>query len=386
MKKTLIVIGGIGLGIALIVTLFPIFLVLNAPVKGQAFGYVATADVPLEMLAVPTSTPVVPTETPAPTISTKEHILEQIRQLVAEYEQAVQAEKKNGKVEYSKDPVTGEDIFMFKDESFMRIWDLSMKMNEQIFPLYQLYDQIYRDETQPTPFPTQSSPEQNVAYLQYLYEQAENICSIKEPNVNDAITMVYDPSEGKYRPLMLNDEIARCDIYGRMMEEWRVAPLMEKVDQGADMALIRQVVGKPDLQLSFQTIQGTANALWRSAALYVDETGMNYYVDIESARLTEIEPNNAGHPDIPPKEAKSMDELRGIARQFASTNSPRLAELESVLLYEESCKIDICFFRWDYRSRDWSGTDWTMMPPILQVSVLTNGQITAYINTLDLFE
>jgi hypothetical protein len=81
-----------------------------------------------------------------------------------------------------------------------------------------------------------------------------------------------------------------------------------------------------------------------------------------------------------------MDELRGVAKQFAITNSLRLAELESALLYEEACKGDICFFRWDYRNKDWSGTDWSMMPPFLQVGVLTNGQIATYINTLDLFK
>ena len=70
-----------------------------------------------------------------------------------------------------------------------------------------------------------------------------------------------------------------------------------------------------------------------------------------------------------------MDELRGIARQFANTNFMRLDELESLLLYEEGCKGNICFFRWDYRNKDWSGTDWSMMPPFLQVGVLTNGQI-----------
>ncbi len=338
--------------------------------------------------AIPSSTPTFPspTETAIPTIAAKAHVLAQIQQLVVEYEQAVQAEKQNGQVEYSKDPITGEDIFLFKDESFMRILDLSMELNEQIYPLYQLYAQVYRDEIKPTPFPTQTSPEQGDAYLQFLYEQAQNYCPTEELDVNDAMAMIYEPDDGKYRPLIVNDEIARCDIYGWMIEEWQIAPELEHVDQEADMALLRQLMGKPDLLLNFESILGVPNVFSRHASLYTDETGTKYYVDIDTARLAAIEPHFLSHPSIPASETRSMDELRGIARQFAITNSPRLTELESALLYEENCKEDLCFFRWDYRNKDWSGTDWAMMPPLLQVGVLKNGQIATYNNTLDLFE
>jgi DNA-binding CsgD family transcriptional regulator len=336
--------------------------------------------------SVPTNTLIVPTETSTPAGSSKEHILEQIRQLAAEYEQAVQAEKQNGDVEYSTDPNTGDEIFLFKGQSEQRISELSRKLDEQIFQLYQLYNQVYRDEINPTPFPTLSSDEQKQAYYDYLMEQSQDYCPTKELDINEATVMVYDPADGKYRPWIINDEIARCDVYGQMIEEWRTAPELAKVNKDADMAMIRQVTGKPDLVLTFQAIQGTANAPGQSAVLYTDETGMEYYVDIETARLVQIIPNFPSHPNIPENEKKSMDELRGIARQFASTNSPRLAELESVLLYEENCKGAICFFRWDYRNKDWSGTDWAMMPPFLQVGVLTNGQIVTYIDTLDLFK
>ena len=162
--------------------------------------------------------------------------------------------------------------------------------------------------------------------------------------------------------------------------------MLAKVNKDADMALIRQIMGKPDLILIFESITSVPNAPGHSAALYVDETGTNYYVDIETSRLAGIEPHFPNLPEIPSSEVISMDELRGIARQFASTNSPRLAELETELLYEENCKGDICFFRWDYRNKDWSDTDWMIMPPFLQVGVLTNGQIVTYINTLDLFK
>jgi hypothetical protein len=70
-------------------------------------------------------------------------------------------------------------------------------------------------------------------------------------------------------------------------------------------------------------------------------------------------------------------------------NSPRLPELVAVLNSEEGSKGDgreaIYFFTWRYLSQGWSGTDWAMMPPFLQIGMLANGQIVTYFDTLDLF-
>lgn len=374
MKNLLSIIGGL-----FATTLVVLLAVLNLPL-GSKTVTIANA------ISTPIATFTIPTETPTPIVSTKERVLEQIRQLVAEYDQAVQAEKKNGSVETSKNPNTGEDLFLFKDESYIRIMGLNEKLWENINQLLPLYVQIYRDELKPTPFPTQSSAEESTAYYDTLVNQSEDYCGASNIEVNAATVLVYSPDEGKYLPIGVGDVYARCITYGQMIEEWYFAPMLAKVDKDADMALIRQIMGKPDLTLKFESITDIANGAGRGAALYTDETGAKYYVDIETSRLAAIEPNFPSHPEVPTDQTISMDELRGIARQFAMTNSPRLAELESLLLYEEGCKGDICFFRWDYRNKDWSGTDWAMMPPFLQVGVLKNGQIVVYVNTLDLFQ
>ena len=361
-------------------TLIVLLALFNVPLGSRTVA----VDSPI---STPTATFTRPTETPTPTVSTQERVLEQIRQLAAEYDQAVQAEKKNGKVEFSQDPNTGEDIFLFKDESFTRILDLNEKLWENINQLNALYVQVYRDELKPTPFPTQSSAEESRVYYDTFLSRSENYCAaLWNIEVNAATVLVYSPDDGKYLPIGIGDDYARCETYSQMVEAWRAAPMLAKVNQDADMALIRRIMGKPDLVLTFESISGVANAPGRSAALYTDETGVNYYVDVETARLAGIEPGFPNRSDIPPADVKSMDELRGVAKQFAITNSLRLAELESALLYVENCKVNVCFFRWDYRNKDWSGTDWSMMPPFLQVGVLTNGQIATYTNTLDLFK
>ncbi len=158
--------------------------------------------------------------------------------------------------------------------------------------------------------------------------------------------------------------------------------------QQSQIDLIRGIVGKPDLQLTYDSERPLANAPSRPAVVYMDSSGSKYYIDVRTGRLAAIEPGLTSHPVVPDDQSKSVDELRGIATSFAQANSPRLAELNKSLAYEEGCKESLCFFRWDARNlpTDWSGTDWAIMPPFLQVGLLTDGDMLSYYDTLDLFE
>jgi DNA-binding CsgD family transcriptional regulator len=333
-----------------------------------------------------------PSGTSTPEATAKEHILEQIRQLVAGYDQAVQAEKKNGMVEFSKDPLTGQDIFLFKDDSYVRMMLLNEQLWQKINQLDTLYVQIYRDETQPTPFPTAASTQEFETSYEQLLTASDAACvpvgrlqNNKEPTI-----FVYDVDDGKYHAIGIGDEYAHCEVYGQIVEEWRTAPLLARVNKDADTALIRRILDQPDLVLKFQSIGDNGNDGGRNDAIYADDIGTKYYVDIEAGRLASIQSGFAGHPNAPANAVKSVDELRRLARQFATANSPRFSELEAVLSYQEGSKGDgteaIYFFNWRYTSRDWTGTDWAMMPPFLQIGMLGDGQIVTYFDTLDLFE
>lgn len=375
-----LLIGLLGLGVALLIG-FGFSAALHAPAKAVPFESIATEAV------TETSTPPAERERTPTAIAAGEYILETIRQKALEYDRAVQAEKQHGQVEFSQDPTTGEERFFFKGESFNRMDSLFIQFLEEKTRLERLYTSLYRAEKQPTPFPTQSSTAQNEAYYEYLATQAAQYCSLEswQKNPNAQAFLLYDPEEGRYRPVYYGEVVARCEVYGQMLEEFRTAPLLVKVNHERAQAVIRGALDKPGLILSFEGIVSLANAPWRSAAVYLDETGAKYIVDIETARLAGIEPNYPTHPEIPAAEAKGVAALRQLARQFALANSPRLAELEQTLLYEENCKGSLCFFRWDARQQDWRGTDWAMMPPFLQVGLLPNGQLATYINTLDLY-
>ncbi len=160
------------------------------------------------------------------------------------------------------------------------------------------------------------------------------------------------------------------------------------VDQAAQINLIRRSLGKPELLLDFDSIQGLANAVARQAAVYVDAAGSKYYVDLQTGRFSVLEPPADSGPKAPGAQDLDLDALRSIATRFAQANSPRLLELKGMLAYEEGCKIRLCFFRWDARTLpiDWSGTGWELTPPFLQVGLLSTGDVFSYNDTLDLFE
>ncbi len=160
------------------------------------------------------------------------------------------------------------------------------------------------------------------------------------------------------------------------------------IDQAAQIELIRRILGRPDLNLAFDSVQGLSNAPDRMAAVYVDDLGSRYYIDLETGQLAAIEPGLNAVPENPSGPELGMDTLRSLATRFAQANSARLAELQQSLIYDEGCKGTRCFFRWDASGLpiDWWSTAWSVMPPFLQVGILSNGQIFSYNNTLDLFQ
>lgn len=310
-------------------------------------------------------------------------LLEEIERLGAEYDQAVQAEKQSGLVE-----IVNDNVFFFKGQSYERIAELYEQFMERKTQIERDYTQILRAEIRPTPFPTPAEESARQPQYEHWAETGgDSLCSLRAWQ-NDSTARsfaVYDPDEGRYFPLYYGEVVARCEIFGQMLEEYRLAPWLERVDQERDLALIRQVMGNATLPLIFATIDPLANAPSYQAAIYEDETGNRYGIEISAGVLVSIEANYPSHPVIAESDRKSLDELRGAARQFALMLSPRLREMEQELYFEENCKGELCFFRWDFRNRDWSGTDWAFMPPLLQVGMLTNGQVATLTNTLDLF-
>ena len=199
------------------------------------------------------------------------------------------------------------------------------------------------------------------------------------------MVMIYDPDDGIYYNRVIGDTYAKSEIMSDAIEALHQAPQMAKVDQEANITQIREILGNPDMPLTFQGVQGLANAPGIEAAVYADGAGTTYSVAIDAGRLAGIDPSPATRVDVPAVEVKSIAAVRLMAEKFASDSSLRFDKLKNELLYEEGSKGDIYFFRWDSRNKDWSGTSWAMMPPLLQIGMSADGKLVTYINTLDLY-
>jgi hypothetical protein len=133
----------------------------------------------------------------------------------------------------------------------------------------------------------------------------------------------------------------------------------------------------PDLQLIFQSIDPLPNANLREAALFIDDQGTEYWVDILSYQVVEFD--TISIPQVDHAKRMSLDELKTMAEKFAQRNSGRFVSDRLRLTYDEGTKGEIYFFRWEAVQN--AGQP---MPPLLQVGMTVDGQIVSYVNTLDL--
>jgi DNA-binding CsgD family transcriptional regulator len=376
--KTQLYLGTGLFAVLLIITVYALGRNKEEPILDQPTQAISQSN----LVLTNTQTPDRATPIPSPTLTAREQIVAKIVTLAADYDQAVNAEIQNGEVSTSTDPKTGQQVIRFEGKSMETISKLHEEFTREMRDLNDQYKLLYIADMQPTPFPTQQTVDENNQYYQKLLDEYPVFFDqvLKEgPTVK-----VYDPSEGKYFNMVIGDAYAKSEIMASSMETLRQAPMMVTVNQNADIDLIRQVMNKPDLGLTFIGIQNLANAPWIDAVGYTDNIGTKYWVAIEGGRLAQIEPPYA--PEVPAMEVKSIDEVRPMAEKFAQDNSPLYVQLKSKLTYEEGNKGDIYFFTWSYRNKDWTGTDWMMMPPFLQIGMSADGKITTYINTLDLFQ
>ncbi len=370
----------LGTGLFVVVMLIILYTLsqnIDIPTKEQSNATITQSNLALS----DTPTPGIATPVPSPTLTAREQILARIYSLAADYDQAVTSEMQTGEVATNTDPQTGQEVIRFAGKSMETISKLHEEFTKELRSLNDEYKLLYIAEIQPTPFPPKASTEENDKYYQQLVDQYP---AFFDQVLKDGPTVrVFDPSEGIYFNMVIGDAYAKSEIMADAMETLRIALIKGNVNQETDINQIRQFVDKPDLQLTFIGVGNLANAHWIDAAIYSDDIGTRYWVAIVDSRLAQIEPSFA--PDVPAMEVKGLDEVRPIAEQIALENSPRYSELKSELAYEEGNKGDIYFFTWSYRSKDWTGTNWIMMPPFLQIGLSADGKITTYINTLDLF-
>jgi DNA-binding CsgD family transcriptional regulator len=367
--------------IGLVVILLLIFFTLKTVIRPQNEAKPLALSSQNQNDATATITPSLPILTSSPILSPRDLNLAKVHRLAADYDQAVKMELQNGKVDVQRDPQSGKELFLFTGESKEKILLLYDSLNSQLQTLNQQYLAIYIADVQPTPFPTKTTEQETGDTYQELVRQYPEF--FDRLLLEGPIVDIYDPSDGIYYKRVIGDTYAKSEIMRQAMEAFRQAPKIAKVNQKVQIAHIQAVLDQPDLQLTFQGIENLANAPSISAAVYADEAGTRYSVAIDQGLLTAIAP--AIRPEVPALEVKPIETVRLIAEKFASDHSPRYAVMKSDLLFEQGGKGDIYFFTWRMQKRDWSGTEWAMMPPFLQIGLSADGKIVTYINTLDLY-
>jgi uncharacterized protein YgiM (DUF1202 family) len=141
---------------------------------------------------------------------------------------------------------------------------------------------------------------------------------------------------------------------------------------------IRALLGNPEQPLFFRGEADNPNADMRKSLVYVDEKGGEYWVDQAALQVVQW----TAYPGEKSVEVKTLDGMRAIAKALAQSQSRAFKKKSESLKYSEISKDGSSFaFRWE----DQAQTGHSLFP-FLQVVVRTDGKITNYHNTLDLFE
>ena len=311
--------------------------------------------------------------------NSREVILDQIQELVETYDLAVQVRKNEGTYIVEIDESTGQDLIIFTGDSEYLISELYYVLTYEIQQLNELYTQMYRQDIQPTPFPTQSSDDENSTYYDSLVSHANAYCP--GPTNSNSIS-IFHPVYGKNIQTIIGDDYASCLMYSQMMKEWENAPFLNLVEFDKDIEMLQMFLGNPSLELTFENIMLVANAPWFNAAIYSGNKGIKYHVEIESGVLAIIEPEFG--PVVDEGNELSREEINAIALEFILSKSLNYSDLKDILTYEETCNELMCFYTWRYDNNDWSMTDWRMMAPFFQIAIELDGDVFSIINTLDL--
>jgi DNA-binding CsgD family transcriptional regulator len=324
-----------------------------------------------------------PTLTSSLPVSQRDQIMAEVHRLVAEYDAVVKDELKGGEVDIHTDPKTGKELILFTGESKDKIELLYGQILDRLSALNRQYLALFIADVEPTPFPTLPSGADTEAAYQALVSQYS---AWFEGILLDGPTIeMYDPNQGAYQKLVAGDTYAKSKVMEKAMNALHDAPIIAGIDQPAQIAVIQAALAQPDLHLAFQKVETMANAPSIHVAIYLDEAGTRYSVTNDTGRLAAIQPAETAPIDVPAAEVKTIEMLRPVAEKFALAHSPRYAQMKNDLRFEEGGKGDIYFYTWHIKNKDWSGTDWAMMPPFLQIGVSADGTIRTYINTLDLY-
>jgi len=322
---------------------------------------------PTQAVIEPTLTMVQTTSTATPVSDEKDVILQEIRQVVADYNALVESEKQSGTYETITIP-DKPDGFLFTGQSLINVYNAEMPVQAKITSLNERYYAIVLHEN--WALPTSNPLAQNGEYDKLLKEYLD---WFKQEPINGSAVWLYSSGEGQYDSILVGESYVAQKLWEQELVIAR-ARLNNLSDEAikADILEIQRVENSGG-QVKFLDI-GSIPYYSLDKKLSNYETESNTYALYSSThQIIEIVPKQ-----MPSGSEGLAQQLEQKAREMIALISPDI-NLD-VLTAVHDAKIGTYFFHWEDRSKLLDNGSY----PGVQIGLNGEGELLNYYNTLPL--
>ena len=311
-------------------------------------------------IQLPTSTEDLPTQ--------KQKIWDEVSREVTEFNQLVEQEKSLGKIE------TGQDFFRFTGESDIKIRAAHENLMSQIVILRDRYLALYKQDYNPTPFPTFSIKEEALDF--YYQTMQENQDWLEAQEKTESALRIYDPDRGNYVSFLSFDQDIWLGLRNEALNKLRMEAELSPELLANHKAIVEKLDSVPVEANEITSLPYYRNDL----TLFQYRTRKNYYVLNADGAVIEITPvQGASTTGLTLPAQLTTDQLEDNARSFINLIAPG-TNLDALTL-DVGLKTSNSFFKWEDRTKpalDGGGF------PYIQVAINLDGEMLNYINTLPL--
>ena len=326
------------------------------------------------------TTTIQPTNTQAPTptedlAAQRQNIWDEVVRNVNAFNQLVEQEKLLGQVETTHNDETGQDFFAFMGESDKKIRAAHDHLINQIHELHDESLALYKQEYNPTPFPTFSTKEEALNF--YYQTMQENQDWLEEQDKAKNVLKIYDPDRGGYMSLLPFEQMDWLALRNEALNQVRLAAELSPERQAQHKSIVEELDGQPVIASEITSLPFYRNDI----TLFQYQTQKNYYVLNSDGTVIEIIPVQIPLIDqFTPVAPLKVNQLEESARVLIASIASA-TDLET-LTSAFGSKIGSYFFRWEDRTK--RVLDDGRSFPFIQVALNQDGELLNYYNTLPL--
>lgn len=351
---------------------------------------VASAIPPSSSITATATATIQPTDTqaPAPTedlATQRQKIWDEVVREVTEFNQLVEQEKLLGNVETSHNNETGQDFFTFTGESDKKIRAAHDHLINQINNLHDRYLALYKQDYDPTPFPTFSTKEEALNF--YYQTMQEDQDWLETQGKAESVLKIYDPDRGSYMSLLSFEQSDWLALRNEALNQLRMEAELSPELLAKHKAIVEKLDGGTVVSSEIDSRPYYRN----DVTLFQYQTQKNYYLLDADGAIIEITPVNqdistqlvlvpgSAAGELTPNAPLNTNQLEHQARAFINLIAP--GTNVDVLTPSIGSKVSDFFFKWEDQTKpllDGGGF------PFIQVAINSDGELLNYVNTLPL--